>query len=239
MPINPASVQRNDEERFGMCGRFALFASGDDAAERFQLEDIPVLEPRYNVAPTQSVAAVRTTTAGRELAPLRWGLIPSWASDSAIGNKLLNARCETVAEKPSFRAAFRKRRCLIPASGFFEWQKQSGGRKQPYFIRPRDGGLFAFAGLWECWHDPRGEPVESCTILTTEANALMRTLHDRMPVLVDPSSDEVWLDPAASIDALRALFVPHASEGMEARPVGPWVSDPRHEGVRCLEAAEA
>jgi putative SOS response-associated peptidase YedK len=124
-------------------------------------------------------------------------LIPSWATDPAIGNKLLNARAETVAEKPSFRSAFKRRRCLIPASGFYEWQQTGARRKQPYFIRPRDGGLFAFAGLWEEWHDPRGEVVETCTILTTGENDVMRPLHDRMPVILDPISDALWLDPGA------------------------------------------
>lgn len=218
-----------------MCGRFALFAAGDELAERFQLPESPLLEARYNIAPTQSVAAVRATSGGRELARLRWGLIPSWASDPTIGNKLLNARCETVAEKPSFRAAFRQRRCLIPASGFYEWEKNGSGRKQPYFIRPRDGGLFAFAGLWERWLDPQGQAVESCTILTTEANEVMRPLHDRMPVIVGVDDDAQWLDPRAKVDALRALFVPYPGERMEAGPVSSWVSDPKHEGPRCLE----
>jgi putative SOS response-associated peptidase YedK len=220
-----------------MCGRYALFAAGDELAERFQLPETPLLDARYNIAPTQPVAAVRATAAGQAFALFRWGLIPSWATDLAIGNKLINARCETVAEKPSFRSAFRQRRCLIPASCFYEWQKTSTGRKQPYCIRPREGGLFSFAGLWERWHDPRGEVVETCTILTTEANELMRPLHDRMPVILDPASDGVWLDPRSSADALRSLFVPYASERMEALPVNPWVSDPKHEGPRCLEPA--
>ena len=222
-----------------MCGRFSLFASGNELAERFQLAESPLFEPRYNIAPTQSAAAVRATDAGRVLARLRWGLIPSWASDPAIGNKLLNARSETVAEKPSFRSAFKQRRCLIPASGFYEWQKQGAGRKQPYFIRPRDGGLFAFAGLWERWHDPQGQLIETCTILTTTANEVMRPLHERMPVIIGAEADALWLDASASADALRALFVPFASEGMEAVPVGPWVSNARNEGPKCLEPARA
>jgi putative SOS response-associated peptidase YedK len=220
---------------FVMCGRFALFASGEEVAERFHLTEPPLFDPRYNIAPTQAVAGVRATVAGNELAFLRWGLIPSWASDSAIGNKLLNARGETVAQKPSFRSAFRQRRCLIPASGFYEWQKTGAGRKQPYFIRPCEGGLFAFASLWERWHDPRGEAVETCTIVTTEANELMRPLHERMPVILDPASEGVWLDPRSSAEALRALFVPFASERMEAFSVNLWVSNPRHEGARCLD----
>jgi putative SOS response-associated peptidase YedK len=222
-----------------MCGRFGLFASGEELKERYPFVEVPPFEPRYNIAPTQSVAAVRSIAAGRELALLRWGLIPSWATDPAIGNKLLNARVETVSEKPSFRSAFRQRRCLIPSSGFYEWQKARGGRKQPYFIRPRDGGLFTFAGLWECWHDPRGEVVETCTILTTEANELMRPLHDRMPVILDAEAERLWLDPHAAADSLHALLVQYPSEKMEAFAVNSWVSDPKHEGPRCLETVEA
>lgn len=222
-----------------MCGRFALFAAGDELAERFRLAEAPVLEPRYNVAPTQSVAVVRAAATGLELALLRWGLIPSWAGDPAIGNKLLNARAETVTQKPSFRAAFKQRRCLIPASGFYEWMKQGAGYKQPYFIRPRDGGLFALAGLWERWQNPQVEAIESCTILTTEANAIMRPLHERMPVILDLEAENVWLDPHASADELRSLLVPYASERMESIPVNGWVSNAKHEGPKCLEPMSA
>jgi putative SOS response-associated peptidase YedK len=222
-----------------MCGRFAMFASGEELKERYPFAEASLFEPRYNIAPTQSVAAIRSTAAGRELARLRWGLIPSWSTDPAIGNKLLNARAETVAEKPSFRSAFKKRRCLIPASGFYEWQKVGAGRKQPYFIRPRDGGLFAFAGLWEHWHDPRGEVVETCTILTTEANDVMRPLHDRMPVILGTGAEGLWLDPHADADFLHSLLVPFPGEKMEAFPINPWVSDPKHEGPRCLEPVSA
>jgi putative SOS response-associated peptidase YedK len=136
-------------------------------------------------------------------------LIPSWASDPAIGNKLINARAETVAQKPPFRSAFKQRRCLIPASGFYEWQKVGTDRKQPYFIRLRDGGVFSLAGLWESWHDPRGETLETCTILTTEANELMRPLHDRMPVILGTESERLWLDPRTGTDALHTLLVKH------------------------------
>jgi putative SOS response-associated peptidase YedK len=218
-----------------VCGRFALFAAGNQLAEHFGLAEVPRLDARYNIAPTQAVAVIRASDGGRRLAWLRWGLIPSWASDPAIGNKLLNARCETVAAKPSFRSAFRQRRCLIPASGFYEWHKMGAGRKQPYFIRPREGGLFGFAGLWERWLDGSGQPLETCTILTTEANEVMQALHDRMPVILGNDGAARWLDPRASPDALRALFAPYPGERLEVLPVGAWVSDPRHEGPRCLE----
>jgi putative SOS response-associated peptidase YedK len=220
-----------------MCGRFTLFASGEELAERFGLNGTPAIEPRYNIAPTQAVAVVRATSAGRELALLRWGLIPSWSTDPAIGNKLINARAETAPGKPSFRAAFKQRRCLVPCSGFYEWQKVDSRHKQPFFIRPRGGGLFAFAGLWERWNGPEGETIESCSILTTEANGLMRPLHDRMPVILDPNADALWLDPRSPVNTLLALLVPYPAEMMETRPVGPWVSNPRHEGERCLDLA--
>lgn len=220
-----------------MCGRFALYASAEEVVKRFQRVETPLFEPRYNIAPAQSVDAVRVTPAGRRLSLLRWGLIPSWASDPTIGNKLLNARCETAAEKPSFRSAFKQRRCLIPASAFYEWQKLSARSKQPYCIRPRDGGLFALAGLWEKWNNQHGEVVESCTILTTESNELMCPIHDRMPVILDSAGESAWLDQHCSADTLRSLFVPFASERMEVYPVGAWVSNARHEGPRCLEPA--
>jgi putative SOS response-associated peptidase YedK len=220
-----------------MCGRFALFASGDELVQRFQLPEALLLDARYNVAPTQNVAAVRLTSTGRALARLRWGLIPSWSKDQAIANKLLNARAETVEEKPSFRSAFKKRRCLIPASGYYEWQKV-GRTKQPHFIRSRDGRLLAFAGLWEQWHDPSDNAlVESCTILTTTANDALQHLHERMPVIIDPSADAQWLDSDASPDELRALLIPYPNERLEAIEVGSWVSNVRNQGSRCLEPA--
>jgi putative SOS response-associated peptidase YedK len=169
------------------------------------------------------------------LAFFRWGLIPSWSSDPKIAYKLINARSETVVDKPSFRSAFKQRRCLIPASAFYEWQKTGARSKQPFCIRPRNGGLFALAGLWERWHNPQGEEIETCTILTTEANELMRPLHDRMPVILDPAADGVWLDPRSSTDVLRSLFVPFASDQMEAAVVSSWVSNPKHEGPKCLD----
>jgi putative SOS response-associated peptidase YedK len=176
----------------------------------------------------------------RAWTPVRWGLIPSWAKDAKIGNKLINARGETVAEKPSFRSAFRKRRCLIPADGFYEWKKLDGG-KQPHFIHLRDEEPFAFAGLWEHWTNPDdGEVIESCTIVTTEANALMRTLHDRMPVILPPADYDRWLDPATQdVEGLKELLRPYSSEEMTAYPISAYVNNPRHEGVKCLEAAEA
>jgi putative SOS response-associated peptidase YedK len=222
-----------------MCGRFTLTASPDALTGFFGLADVPPLEPRYNIAPTQQVFAVRPDQAGhRQGGLLKWGLIPSWANDPGIGNRMLNARSETAADKPSFRSALRKRRCLIAASGFFEWQK-AGAKKQPYYVRSRDGGPLAFAGLWERWDKGEG-PVESCTILTNEANGLMRPLHDRMPVILDARDFDRWLDPATQdADEVAPLLVPCPEDVLTAYPVSTWVNSPRNQGPKCVEAIGA
>ena len=217
-----------------MCGRYTLTTPPDVLARAFCVPSVPPLPPRYNVAPTQPVLIVRKA-ANREAVLARWGLIPSWSSDAAIGNRLINARAETVADKPSFRAAFRQRRCLVPATGLYEWQKQ-GKYKQPYHVRRKDGEPFAFAGLWERWQEPGGEPIDSCTILTTEANDLMRSLHDRMPVILDPRSYDRWLDHGRhDREALCSLLAPCPSEWLVAFPVSSYVSNARNEGPKCLE----
>jgi putative SOS response-associated peptidase YedK len=168
-----------------MCERFALTASPAALATLFDLREISDFSLRYSVAPPQTVAAVRTAAAGgRELAFLRWGLIPSWATDSAIGANLINARADTVNEKAAFRSAFLRRRCLIPADGFLEWVK-GGNRKQPYLVRRKDSATLALAGLWEWWQSPEGAEIETCTILTTAANTLVWHFRDRMPVIID------------------------------------------------------
>lgn len=220
-----------------MCGRFALFAAGEEVAERFQLPEPPLLDARYNIAPSQTVVAVRSTDEGREARFLRWGLIPSWASNPIIAYQLSNAWSDTVSQKPSFRSAFKQRRCLIPASAYYEWVHGNGKIKQPYCIRPRDGGLFAIAGLWERWNNPEGQPVETCTIVTTEANELMRPLHDRMPVILDKSGEDVWLDTRSATDELRSLFVPFSSDELETFPVSSFVSNAKNQGPQCLEPA--
>lgn len=219
-----------------MCGRYSLGVGLEDLCRFF---DIPLiaslLEPRFNIAPTQGALVVRSKPAGgtREIALLKWGLVPSWAKDTAIGNKLINARSETVAEKPSFRDAFRKRRCLIPATGFYEWQRRKSG-KQPFHIRMKGGGLFAMAGLWERW-EKSSEPLETCTILTTEPNELMAPIHDRMPVILPRESFATWLgEVSASPESLRELMKPHAAGAMEAYPVKTIVNNPRNETSDCL-----
>ena len=202
-----------------MCGRFTLATPADQIAAQFQLVAVPELAPRYNIAPTQQVAAVRAAEAGRELVLLRWGLVPTWAKDLSMGAKLINARAETAAEKPSFRSAMRQRRCIIPADGFYEWQAQAGG-KQPFYIRLAHGGSFGLAGLWEHWKSPERAWIETCTILTTAANALMQPLHDRMPVILPPEAYALWLDPALHDPApLQALLGPYPANLMVAAPV--------------------
>lgn len=226
-----------------MCGRFTLTVERQRVTDLFDLigrAEAPEQAPRYNIAPTQPVLALRLNEAGkRELVHLRWGLIPSWAEDPAIGNRLINARSETAAEKPSFRSAFRQRRCLVPADGFYEWLRQ-GSKKQPYCIRLRDARPFAFAGLWERWRGPDDKPVETCTLLTTEANELVRPLHERMPVILPRVDFEQWLDPTKrEAEELRPLLRPYPSEEMKTYPVSLWVNNPRHEGPQCLEPVGA
>ncbi len=223
-----------------MCGRFALFAMPTELADLFGLGgEVETPRPRYNIAPTQDMPIVRARPdEGRQLVLARWGLIPGWAKDPAIGNRMINARAESVAEKPAFRAAFKSRRCLIPASGFYEWAKH-GARKQPYFVGLKSREPFAFAGLWERWSRPEGGPIESCTILTTSANDVMRPIHERMPVILDPADYATWLGEArAGPDELRALLGPCPAEPMDAYPVSTYVSDPSHDDERCIGRAE-
>lgn len=228
-----------------MCGRYTLHVPRARIIERFRIaRDLTSQEnlfERYNIAPAQKVAAVRIALDGvRELVALRWGLVPHWAKEARSEYSMINARAETVAEKPAFRSAFRHRRCLIPADGFYEWQVRPGSKlKQPWYIRLKDGELFAFAGLWERW-EPRagaeGEPVESCTILVTDANELVRPIHDRMPVILDPADYETWLNPTRDPEALRALLKPYPAPAMIAWKIGTRVNNPRNDDPACLEA---
>ncbi|MFN8493881.1 MAG: SOS response-associated peptidase [Caldilineaceae bacterium] len=224
-----------------MCGRFTLSTPASELAQIFDLPEEPTLVPRYNIAPTQPVGLVRMQpqTQAREWALTLWGLIPSWAKDPGISASLINARSETVTEKPAFRAAFKRRRCLVPASGFFEWQRQEK-RKQPYYITLRDDAPFAIAGLWETWHSPDGSELQTFTLLTTEANELMEPLHNRMPVIVAPEDYATWLgsgkdDPPQYLDQLRHLLRPYSADAMKAIPVSTFVNNTRNEGAQCIE----
>jgi len=223
-----------------MCGRFALATPGPEIARLFRLEAVPTLTARYNIAPSQVVVGVRETAdQRRELTLFQWGLIPHWAKDPRIGNRMINARAETVAEKPAFRTPLRRRRCLIPADGYYEWAKTSGKRKQPYFIRLRGGEPFAFAGLWDVWEQGSDAYIESCTLLTTESNALVRPIHDRMPVIVRPEDYDLWLDPQMQRpERLAPLFAPYPSEQMEAYRVSFRVNNPAHDDPACIEPSE-
>lgn len=226
-----------------MCGRFTQTASLQSIIEQFNVDEpLPLFKANYNIAPTQNIVAIRlkTESAQRECVLLKWGLIPVWAKEAKFGNQCINAKCETVAEKPAYRSAFKKRRCLIVANGFYEWQRV-GERKQPMWIGRRDKNPFAFAGLWEWWQPPAGEsgtpppPIESCTIITTEPNELMSGIHNRMPVILPASSYDEWLDPTAQAEPLKALFRAYPSEELHAYPVSALVNSPRNNVPELLE----
>jgi putative SOS response-associated peptidase YedK len=218
-----------------MCGRYTLSTPAGRLAEEFQLDDGAVdLTPSYNVAPTQEVAAVLEEGGKRRLEMLRWGLVPSWADDPEIGSRMINARSETAPEKPSFRRAFRSKRCLIPADGFYEWKREPGG-KQPYYFHMHDGRPFAFAGLWEIWE--KGGSLLTCAILTTRANSVLDGIHDRMPVILPPGSYDAWLDPDADREQLIDLMIPYPGDDLETYPVSRFVNSPRNNDERCIEPA--
>jgi putative SOS response-associated peptidase YedK len=245
-----------------MCGRYASSRRPEDLVEEFEIEENRVaapLAPDYNVAPTKEVYAVverpprapddgPAEPAARQLRVVRWGLVPSWAKDPSIGNRMINARMETVAEKPAYKRAFAKRRCLLPADGYFEWypteQLTVAGRprKQPFFIRPADGGVLAMAGLYEIWRDPtraEDDPERfrwTCTVLTTQAEDAVGHIHDRMPLAVERDRWDAWLDPAvADRDDLLGLLVPAAPGRLEAYPVSTAVSNVRNNGPQLIE----
>lgn len=227
-----------------MCGRYSQRRSWSELVAIFAIlraAPAPNRLARYNIAPTQDVAVIRKTAAGRELLPMRWGLIPRWAKDARLGARMINARGETVLDKPAFRGAMRARRCLIPADGFYEWQPQDQGAKLPYHIGRDDGAPFAFAGLWEHWQSPDdGRPVLSCAIITTEANAVVRPIHDRMPVILGVDDYDAWLDCGRQAGAaVQRLLVPCPAAGMRAQPLGTFVNKVANDDPRCLEPPAA
>jgi len=219
-----------------MCGRFAMFMPLADIVRQFGVEDPPAIEPRYNIAPTQPVAAVRADEDGvRHLDLLRWGLVPHWAKDLSIGNRLINARAETVAEKPAFRQAFTRRRCLILASGFYEWGQTPGG-KSPFFMSAPGGEGLAFAGLWERWRGDDDAVVESCVIITTAANQSLARIHQRMPVLLGDEAQTLWLEATTPKEKCLGLLGSTPDEKLEIRQVRRIVDNPRNEGAELIEA---
>lgn len=231
-----------------MCGRFNLRTPMSVLVEQFRAEVVGGLQLaiRYNVAPTQQVAVVKLDQGRRLLTTQRWGLIPSWAKDPKVGFSGINARADTVATKPAFRAAFKRCRCLVLANGYYEW-KAEGKLKQPYLFEIDGGQAFAFAGLWERWWGPEQKtsdqaapdqekpaPLESCTIITTDANPMAANFHDRMPVILDPRDYDAWLDPAAA--DVGDLLAPFPADRMQVRPVSTYVNNARHEGAECIAA---
>jgi putative SOS response-associated peptidase YedK len=220
-----------------MCGRFVLTTPADAIAAEFGAEAGGlVLTPRYNIAPMQEVVVVRSTDGVRRLSVLRWGLIPAWAKDPSIASRMINARSETAASKPSFRDAMKKRRCIVPASGFYEWRKE-GTRKQPWYFRSRDPRRsLAIAAVWERWRDPEGQLVETCCLLTTGANAICAPVHDRMPVLLDPAGVERWLDASlTSADDLAELLTPAPEDRLGAHAVSTAVNSVRNDDARNVD----
>ena len=224
-----------------MCGRFTLTVDPDELQQQFGLSQPPPAElgPRFNIAPSQAVAVV-ANNAERTLELFQWGLIPSWAKDPKIGNKLINARAETLPEKPSFRAALKRRRCLVLADGFYEWKKEAAGGKTPMFIRMQDGRPFAFAGLWETWQSPDGSLLKTCTIITTEPNQLMAGIHNRMPAILPPAAYDQWLT-AGELPTPEAmsLLKPYDPAQMQAMPVSPRVNSPAVDTPELIQPVSA
>ncbi len=212
-----------------MCGRFALTATPSEVEQLFEIAGLEPFPPRYNIAPTQPVAVVRASATGREGALVRWGLVPHWVKDPASFTLLINARSETAAEKPAFRAPMRHRRCLVPASGFYEWQRSEGG-KIPFWVAPADGSVTAFAGVWDSWMGKDGSEIDSVAILTTAATPSLAAIHHRMPVVVPPEQFDLWLDPVVEPREVAHLLIAPADDYFAARAVGDAVNAARNDG---------
>lgn len=220
-----------------MCGRFALYSDPQTLARRFQADPPADYSPHFNIAPTQPILILRESKAHRAFSFARWGLVPHWAREIKTGYSMINARAETVDEKPAFRTVFRRRRCLIPADGFYEWQATPSHRlKQPWYIALKERQPMALAGLWDQWHRPEGDIMESCTIIVTKANELMRPIHERMPVILPEAVWQTWLDPDhTDPSTLKALLRPYPPEGMRAWPVKTQVNNPNNDAPACIE----
>ena len=223
-----------------MCGRYSLSTPDDVLREFFELDEAEHLEPRFNIAPTQEAAVIRVhrDSGARTLSLLRWGFIPWWTEDPAIGNRLINARAETAAEKPAFERSFRRRRCLVPADGFYEWKKTPDG-KQPYWFHSPDGAPFAFAGLWDSWRNPEGEWLHTYTILTTTPNEVAAEIHDRMPVILAESRYAEWLDPAVDEPSrLEPLIRPYPADRLTRYAVSTLVNSPANDMPECIRQVD-
>jgi putative SOS response-associated peptidase YedK len=222
-----------------MCGRFTLTRSAAEVAEHFGLPSAPAFEARWNAAPTQELPIVRVRSTGQRVLELRrWGLVPRWAEDASVGARMINARVESVQGRPAFREAIRRRRCLVPADGFFEWQGRARARR-PFHLALPGGALFGIAGLYERWHGPGAEVLDTFTLLTRPARGTVATLHDRMPLIIDPEGYAAWLDPAAPDPAALLASLPEAAgAGLVARPVSTRVNDVRNDDPACLALPE-
>jgi putative SOS response-associated peptidase YedK len=223
-----------------MCGRFTNKAKPEQVKTEFKVEisNPNLLQPRFNIAPSQMIDVVFEPETKRILAQLKWGLVPHWAKDSEIGNRMINARAETITEKPSFREAFKSRRCIVPASGFYEWQKVERGAKQPFYFYLKEKEVFGFAGLWESWRDKTtGEELETCTIITTEANEVLKQVHERMPVILKAKDYDEWLNPKEKdTDRLQKLLAPYPAGEMDSHAVGTNVNHPNRNSPDLIES---
>lgn len=221
-----------------MCGRYTIAKQLQFLEERFDISALdPISLPRYNIAPGQAVPAIIDMGEGPQLRMMRWGLVPSWAKDPLIGNRMINARAETVATKPSFRTPLQRRRCLVPADSFYEWSVGPDGRsKTPFRILLQSGELFAFAGLWDRWQKDEQDHLESCTIITTEANRFMAPIHHRMPVILSREDERVWLDSARGADGVVGLLRPAPEDQLRAYAVSKFVNSPRNDSEVCIQA---
>lgn len=217
-----------------MCGRFALDIATSDTVAYFHLSGWLEYEKRYNIAPSQQIPVIRQLGDQRELTLMRWGLVPHWAKDELIGHKLINARAETLAEKPSFREPFHQRRCIIPASGFYEWEKGATAREAWYLFRA-DGTPLALAGLWEHWKDATGAILKTCTIITTKANATVAPLHNRMPAILEPGELDAWFSHHQHSKDLLTLLRPAADDVLDLYPVSDYVNSPKNQGEQCVQ----
>lgn len=214
-----------------MCGRFALKNPSKELKQHYNTKNAVEYPARYNIAPSTPVIAIHTTHTGeRVMKPMRWGLVPSWAKDPAIGNKMINARAETIEEKPSFRTAFKRRRCVIPATGFYEWHTQT---REPYYFSPKDG-LLSFAGIWEHWQGADGSELQSCAIITTASNALMQPIHARMPVILKPETLELWFSASQDVALLKSLLAPYDDDNLQAWTISKRVNSPANEGAELV-----
>ncbi len=219
-----------------MCGRYSQRQTLKKITSVFAVNEWVDFEPRYNIAPSQLAPVIVNVDGTRVLGLYWWGLVPSWAKDMKLGYKMINARCETIGEKPSYRRLVNKRRCLVPADGFYEWQKSEDGKsKTPIRIMLQSGAPFAFAGLWDEWRDAGGQPLRSYTILTTSANPLLKKVHDRMPVILRPGGIDLWLDPDVPLDEVAGEFSPYPDHEMVYYPVSTFVNNPRNDGPECWE----